>query len=179
MSEDKHVRVRGRPRTNPYFDIAEFAMEFEELKKDFLFRRKILATLIGVLWQNREELDNTVFVDKPGQLFSMVQRSGPRYKYHGNGFRCSKCGKISAGKDFTVDEDHKPPRVRFTLDCGHRQEVVIETSRPTACPKCGGELQQGGDGLLFCVACDWKEAPSVPAGKLTREETELLRRLKH
>lgn len=173
MSEKKHVRKRGRPRTKPYHEFAEFLMEFEQLKRDYLFRKKIVESMYAAAWKKLEELDNIVQVDTPGistaeRTFSLegvdprftsnknVVRKGPRYKYHGDCFKCTTCGKESPGTDFTIDEDHDPPRIRFTLECGHRQELIIRTKPPSKCPKCDGEIQKDEEGF-FCILCNWKE----------------------
>lgn len=189
--KEKRFRERGRPRTKPYYDIGDFLSESEEIKKDWLFRKIIIETLEKRRWRQLEEIDNIVYVDTPGvspdpnrdpDLIKPIIRAGPRWKFQGETFRCATCQKTSRGSDFTIDEDHDPPRIRWTLECGHRQETEIITHRPHECPACGGEIQPDVEGLLFCLLCTWKEEESVlkkgPVGELTKEEKKLLRKLK-
>jgi hypothetical protein len=156
---EKHVRQRGRPRTEPYFNFQEFQLETEEIKIDWLFRKRILETLQKAQWHKLEKYGTGRMVAnktrmKDGGL--LLEKEALMCKDHGTCFTCTVCGKQGYGKDFTINEDHSPPRIRYTLECGHRQELIIHTKAPKVCPKCGGEIQQEQPGSYFCILCDWK-----------------------
>jgi hypothetical protein len=170
-SSEKHIRTRGRPRVNPYINIADFLTEFEELKKDYLFRKVITATLLQCEWKILEGSES-------GQETKDGYKGFPYQKFRGSGIKCSKCNQISNVKEFTIDEGHKPPRIRFTLECGHRHDIIVFTSCPVKCPNCGGEVILGDDGLHFCVLCKWKEEKDMPKLDLSEEDKKVLRRIK-
>jgi len=172
MSE-KHIRKRGRPRTEEYHDLEEYFNETVELERDVRFRKKVAEALLSRGWQKLEETDL-------GRHTKEGYRPNIKTEFRGSYFRCTVCSKESVGKvEFTIDENHEPPRIRFTLECGHRQETPIEKPRPNKCPKCNGEVQEDAEGL-FCILCSWKETDSKkgPLGELSAEENRLLRQLK-
>jgi hypothetical protein len=155
IRKNSYINQRGRPRTKPYLRFDDFLRQFEKLKKDYLFRREIVKTIYRAAWRNLEERDNIVYVDAPGVAGSKIKRLGKRWKDHGEVFICKVCGTPGRGKDFTIDLDHKPPRIRFTLECGHRQELIIWISRPDKCPKCGARVLSDEEGYFF-VQCSWR-----------------------
>ena len=157
MSE-KNKKGKGRPREHKYYTYKEFLEEAFQQKHRYLEMQAALKAIDKLRRRKLEELDNIAYVDMPGveNVGQKIRRRGPRWKTHGDGIYCPKCDKVySSGFKFTIDEKHRPPRVRIVLPCKHRIDLPI--TRPEKCPKCGGELQEDKDGLLFCILCDWKE----------------------
>ena len=145
---------KGRPKTRNYTDVAEFLWEFERLKLKYLIDQAVVDTLLTSTYTKINPYDT-------GLTFTSGLEEQPviKKKRHNVGLICSLCGFIDSAKvALNVDLDHDPPRIRYTLHCGHRNERIVHNLwNPKQCPKCGGAIQRDEDEFLFCVKCGWKQ----------------------
>ena len=113
---------RGRTRTKKYRSIEEFLMDFEKEKRHYLAHREIVKTLLGHTWKKLEQADE-------GRHIRGGYKPIIKTKYHGDAFRCPQCGQLDHGKEFVLDLEHDPPRLRVTLSCGHRIDFRLDKEK--------------------------------------------------
>lgn len=133
---------RGRPPKNQPTSIAEFLLNFEKDKNEYLNMRNqyLISRSIAIsLLSSAEKRFRLTGLEKRGL--------GERGRRVLEGYRVGCTDKLDSGKVFTVDLDHDPPRVRVKLANGGWKDLYLK------CPVCSERLAVENEELFCTGAC--------------------------